>query len=201
MEVRRHDESETESPTQVVSIDTDVTLRAAGIYYVWGEIGPGSLKDIHQDIVLKNYQGSNFFSGPIQLLINSNGGDADETMALIDLLANVRFPVATSGFGTCASAAAMLLACGTKGLRTIAPNAGVMIHSYAWSADGKHHELVAHRKAQDWEYEKELAFWLKHSRYRKKKDVERHLLKKSDVWLTPREALAHGIVDHIGGMK
>jgi ATP-dependent Clp protease, protease subunit len=182
-----------------LDIDAGATLKTAGIYYVWGEIRPGGLKDIHQDVLLKHYLGPKRYNQPIQLVINSSGGDSDETSALIDLLSNVRFPVATAGFGTCASAGACLLACGTKGLRTVARNTSIMVHQYSWSASGKHVELVAHRHAQDAEYLKDVAFWLLHSKYRTRSEVEKHLLRKEDNWLTPKEAIRHGIVDRIGG--
>jgi ATP-dependent Clp protease protease subunit len=197
------DEEVEETATAVESsenVDVDATLRKCGIFYIWGDITPGGLKDIHQDLMLKHWQGPKHFNSPVQLIINSNGGDVDETNSLLDLLANVRFNVATSGFGTCASAGAQLLASGTKGLRTVAPNATVMIHSYSWGNAGKHHELVAHRRAQDGEYEKEIAFWIKASKYNTRAQVEKHLLRKADTWLTAKEALNHGIVDHVAGV-
>lgn len=188
-------EHHVESP----DIEAEPTLRKAGVYYVWNEIQPGGLKQIHADVLLKHYLGPSKFSGPVQLVINSGGGDVDETNALIDLLDNVRFPVATAGFGTCGSAAAWLLACGTKGLRSVSKSCSILIHVYSWAASGNHHELVAQRTAQDNEYNNELGFWVRHSRYKTRADVEKYLLKKQDNWLTAKEALAHGIVDNIGG--
>lgn len=194
------DEDET-SPTQAVAVDADVEsmLRASGIHYVWGEIGEGSLKLIHMDVLLKHYLRS--FTQPIQLIINSPGGDLNETNSLIDLLCNQRLKVSAAGFGTCASAAAMLLACGTRGLRTVAKHTAVMVHVYSWGSTGSHHELLAHRKAEDFTHEREVAFWLKHSKYTSRRAVEKHLLKNEDNWMTAEEAVVeHGIADQIGSV-
>lgn len=186
--------------TPISAQDTLGILTQAGIYYIWGEITQGTLKDIHADVLLKHYLGPKKYNSPVQFMVNSCGGDADETWALIDLLANLRFKVATSGFGTCASAGAMLLAAGTKGLRTVAPNCTIMIHRFYGGNSGKHHELLAHRSAEDAEHDKDLAFWSKHSKYKTAAQVEKYLLRKEDTWLTPHQAVQHGIVDQIGGI-
>lgn len=195
-------DDETPGTETVPTPDLDVaeTLKKAGIYYIWGAIAEGSLKEIHQDLLLKHYLGPKRFNQPVQLMISSVGGDADEMWSLIDLLSNLRFQVATVGFGTCGSAGSMLLAAGTKGLRTITPNSSVMVHCYGWSSSGNHHELLAHRKAEDNEFEKDIAFWTKNSKYKTRKDVQKYLLLKQDNWLTPKEAIEHGIADRLGGI-
>lgn len=200
--LKQHSVSEEQSVETPVLPDIDVvaTLKRAGIYYIWNEITAGSLKEIHQDILLKSYLGPKRFNSPIQLVISSEGGDANEAASLIDLLANLPFKVATAGFGQVCSAAACLLACGTKGLRTIAPSATLLVHQYAWGFSGKHSDLVAHRHAQDVEHANDVEFWQKHSRYKTKKDVEKYLLKKEDNWFSAKEAVQHGIVDHVGSV-
>lgn len=201
MKAKHDEDTETATPAaDIPDLDVNAHLRRCGIYYVWGPITEGSLKETHQDLLLKHFLGPKRYNSPVQFILNSSGGDADEAMSLIDLLGNLRFPVGTAGFGTCGSAAAMLLACGTKGLRTVAPNCGVMIHVYAWSSAGNHHDLLAHRKAEDDEYNKEIDFWSRHSKYKGRADIEKHLLKKQDTWLSAKEAVAHGIADHIGSV-
>lgn len=193
---------ESEGGLKIPVLDDDaieLALRTQGLYYVWGPIEQGSLKSIHADLSLKREMGHALFAKKeIRLAINSPGGDLDEANALIDLLANVPWDVATVGYGTCASAAAMLLASGTKGRRYAAPNTLIMAHVFTWSSEGKHHDLVAHRKPEDDAYKGMLRFWQKHSKYRTARDVEKHLLRKHDVWMTAAEALEHGIIDHIG---
>jgi ATP-dependent Clp protease protease subunit len=194
-----HDDEEIESDlSKLIDIEDDVILRKAGVYYIYGPINEGSLQSIHRNVLLKHLAGPANWNSDLVFIINSPGGLIDETNGLLDLLSNIRMDIRTVGLGTCASAGAQLLAAGTKGKRLIGESTQVMIHCYSWGSQGKHHELVASRHAQDHLYDQEVKFWIKHSKYKTKKDVEKYLLKKEDVWLTAKEALKHGIVDHIG---
>jgi ATP-dependent Clp protease protease subunit len=65
---------------------------------------------------------------PISLWINSPGGDIHEFFAIYDMIQLVKAPVKTVCIGSASSAAAMLLAAGTPGLRYATPNSHVMIH-------------------------------------------------------------------------
>jgi ATP-dependent Clp endopeptidase proteolytic subunit ClpP len=179
------------------SLSNEEALRHGGVYYIYGEIKEGSLLEIHQDVLLKHFMGPKHWKGDLVFLINSPGGSVDETHGLLDLLGNISMDIRTVGLGQCASAAAVLLASGTPGKRIIGKSTMVMIHCYTWGAAGKHHELVAHRKAQNATYELEVQFWMKHSKYKTKKDVEKYLLRKEDTYLTAKEALRHGIIDRI----
>lgn len=199
---KQHDEEEVEGNDLLAKVATQLSceeaLRASGIYYIYGEIKEGSLQNIHQDILLKHFLGKKEFCGDLVFMINSPGGNLDETNGLLDLLANIRMDIRTVGLGQCSSAAAMLLAAGTPGKRCAGPSTMIMIHSYSWGTAGKHYELVAHRKAQNATHEHEMNFWMKNSKYTKRTDVEKHLLRHEDTYLTAKEALKHGIIDHIG---
>lgn len=179
--------------------EAEKALAKSGVYYVWSDITKGSLKKIHQDIMCKRLTGWGK-NEPLQILINSDGGDLNETYSLIDLMDMTPWPIVTVGFGSCASAAAMLLASGTKGIRVVAPSTEIMIHAYSWGTAGKHKDLVAHRKVQDDSYTTMVQFWIKHSKHKTRKAVEKNLLRSEDVWLTPKEAIAHGIVDKISDL-
>jgi ATP-dependent Clp protease protease subunit len=172
-------------------------LRENGIYYITGEIKSGSLKIIQEDILLKHFKGPKFWDKPIQLLINSPGGDADEANALLDVIANVRMDVRTTAMGMCASAAAELVASGTKGMRLVSPSTTIMVHRYTWGSYDKQPELVARRPIEDATHNHMVEFWREHSKYKSNADVEKHLLKTVDNWMTAKQALDHGIVDAI----
>jgi ATP-dependent Clp protease protease subunit len=64
----------------------------------------------------------------IFLYINSPGGSVTAGMAIYDTMQYVRSDVHTICIGMAASMGAFLLAAGTKGKRTILPNAEVLIH-------------------------------------------------------------------------
>lgn len=199
---KNDDEDESNNDSELLAkvssqLSSDEALRASGIYYIYGEIKPGGLQDIHQDVLLKHFLGKKHFAEDLTFVINSPGGSVDETNGLLDLLANVRMDIRTAGIGACSSAAAMLLSAGTKGKRVIGPSTMLMIHSYSWGAEGKHHDLVAHRKAQNISHDLEMKFWMIHSKYTKRCDIEKYLLRHEDTYLTAKEAVKHGIVDYI----
>src|SRR5581483_11736715 len=60
--------------------------------------------------------------------INSPGGSVYAAMAIYDTMQHVTNDIQTVGIGIQASAAAFLLAAGTKGKRCMLPNATAMIH-------------------------------------------------------------------------
>ena len=78
---------------------------------------------------------------PINLYINSPGGDMIGLFAIHDTMAFLRPPIATTCVGQAASAAAVLLAAGTPGLRTTLPNARVLIHQPHGGAQGQSVDL------------------------------------------------------------
>jgi ATP-dependent Clp protease protease subunit len=67
----------------------------------------------------------------ITMYINSPGGSFTSLMAIYDTMQYVRPDVSTVCLGQAASAAAVLLAAGTKGKRAALPNARILIHQPA----------------------------------------------------------------------
>jgi ATP-dependent Clp protease protease subunit len=74
---------------------------------------------------------------PINLYINSPGGDMLALFAIHDTMQFLRAPVATMCIGQAASAAAVLLAAGEPGMRYTLPNARVRIHQPHGGAQGQ----------------------------------------------------------------
>src|SRR5438445_210051 len=64
----------------------------------------------------------------IHFYINSPGGSVTSMLAIYDTMQFLECPVVTYCMGVAASAAAILLAAGTKGKRYALPHAKVMIH-------------------------------------------------------------------------
>ncbi len=71
----------------------------------------------------------------ISLYINSPGGDITGLLAIYDTLKYIKPDVSTFCFGQAASAAAVLLAAGTKGKRFALPHARVLLHQ-PWGGVG-----------------------------------------------------------------
>jgi ATP-dependent Clp protease, protease subunit len=71
----------------------------------------------------------------ISLYINSPGGDITALMAIYDTIQFVKNDISTFCYGQAASAAAVLLAAGTKGKRFALPHARVLLHQ-PWGQGG-----------------------------------------------------------------
>jgi ATP-dependent Clp protease, protease subunit len=73
----------------------------------------------------------------ISLYINSPGGDITALFAIYDTMQFVKPDISTICFGQAASAAAVLLAAGTRGKRLALPHARVLIHQPYAGAQGQ----------------------------------------------------------------
>jgi len=129
---------------------------------------------------------------PIRIVITSPGGDLDSAFLLYDTMRMIQSPIETIG-RYCASAAAMLLAAGSK--RYLFPHAKVMLHLPAGQMGGD---------AKDWD--------IQHKQMEKYRNTVVDILrecgtKKSheeiladidrDYWMEPEEAITYGLADEI----
>ncbi|MDZ7587566.1 MAG: ATP-dependent Clp endopeptidase proteolytic subunit ClpP [Patescibacteria group bacterium] len=73
----------------------------------------------------------------ISIYINSPGGVVTAGLAIYDTIQYLKADVSTICIGQAASAAAVLLAAGTKGKRCALPNSRVMIHQVMGGAEGQ----------------------------------------------------------------
>ncbi|MBW3575373.1 MAG: ATP-dependent Clp protease proteolytic subunit, partial [Actinobacteria bacterium] len=73
----------------------------------------------------------------INIYINSPGGDITALFAIYDTMQYVKPDITTLCFGQAASAAAVLLAAGTKGKRLALPHARIIIHQPYGQAMGQ----------------------------------------------------------------
>ena len=77
----------------------------------------------------------------ISLYINSPGGDINAMFAIYDTMQYIKPDVTTICFGQAASAAAILLAAGTKGKRLALSNARILLHQPYTGAQGQVSDL------------------------------------------------------------
>ena len=82
----------------------------------------------------------------ISIYINSPGGEITGLFAIYDTMQFIKCDVATICIGQCASAAAVLLAAGTKGKRFALPNARILIHQPLGGAQGQATEIEIQAK-------------------------------------------------------
>jgi len=130
----------------------------------------------------------------ISIYINSPGGVVTAGMAIYDTIQYVKADVATICIGQAASAAAILLAAGTKGKRYALPNARVMIHQVMGGAEGQAtdveiqtREILRIKKAIN----EILAKHTGQPVSKIEKDTDR------DFYMTAAEAKKYGIIDEV----
>ena len=135
------------------------------------------------------------FTDTIQILINSPGGYTDAGWAFIDMMEFVANDIKTVAIGEIASMATSIFIAGDE--RVMSPNSVAMIHEFSTGTAGNYSELVASRKAEDIEYQKDLDHLIRHSKYTTEAQITTNLLKETDNWLTPQEMKFHGLCDEI----
>ncbi len=130
----------------------------------------------------------------ISLYINSPGGSVTAGLAIYDTMQYVQCPVQTICMGQACSMAAILLAAGEKGKRSILPNARVMIHQPSGGAEGQASDIIVSSRELQRIYEvttKLLALHTSRSAEEIKKDILR------DCYMDADAALEYGIVDKV----
>jgi len=132
----------------------------------------------------------------ITLYINSPGGSFTALTAIYDTMAYVKPDIQTVCLGQAASAAAVLLAAGTKGKRLALPNARVLIHQPAMQGgdygQASDLEIQANEvlRMRTW-LEDTIAMHSGKDVEQVKRDIER------DKILTAPMAVAYGLVDQV----
>lgn len=82
----------------------------------------------------------------ISLYINSPGGSASATLAMIDTMNYIKNDVSTICVGMAASGGAWLLSAGKKGKRFALPNSEIMIHQPLGGAEGQASDIEIRAK-------------------------------------------------------
>lgn len=132
---------------------------------------------------------------PISIYINSPGGSFTALTAIYDTMRYIKPDIQTVCLGQAASAAAVILAAGTKGKRLALPNSRILIHQpateggYGQSSDLEiqAREILRIRSLM----EEMLASDTGREVAQVSRDIER------DKYLTAQEAVEYGIIDDI----
>jgi ATP-dependent Clp protease protease subunit len=130
----------------------------------------------------------------ICLYINSPGGVVTSGLAMYDTMQYISCDVATICIGQACSMGSFLLAGGTKGKRYSLPNSQIMIHQPSGGAKGQ---------AADIEIQAKLILDLRkrlNAIYAANTGQKLSVIEKAmdrDNFMTPKEALDFGLIDHI----
>jgi len=131
---------------------------------------------------------------PINLYINSPGGDMVALFAIYDAMQFLGPPVHTVCVGQAASAAAVLLAAGEPGQRSALPNARVLIHQPHGGAQGQSVDMeIAVREMVEMRRRMVdvLTERTNQTRKRIETDIDRDFILRGDA------AVEYGVVDQI----
>ena len=132
-------------------------------------------------------------ASPINLMINSPGGDVHEMFAIIDYIESLDVKVNTICRGKAFSAAAIILACGT-GSRMMSKRSTVMLHQSSSFLGGKMSDITAYldnvRNLESSIYKILAEKTNKDEKYWKAQ-------MKSDMYLTADKAKELGLIDEI----
>lgn len=160
------------------------------IIQVNGKIDEEMAAVIRAQLLYLEYKGTE----PITLYIDSPGGSVTAGLSIIDTMNMIESPIATIAIGHACSMGAVILACGTPGMRSATEHTEIMIHQLSSGSAGKMEdmriaykqheriddmlaELLADACGADKEYLK--TFW------------------REDRYMNPEEAKAFGLIDKI----
>ncbi|MGA1195629.1 MAG: ClpP family protease [Candidatus Latescibacterota bacterium] len=132
---------------------------------------------------------------PINVLINSPGGSADDGFAIYDALRFVRAPVRTINVGLSASAATVIMLGAPKEHRYALPNARIMIHQPLGNIPGTSAENIKRWAEQIIKLRAKINELYAKETGRPVEEIAQDT--DRDRWFTPEEAVEYGLISHI----
>ena len=178
-------------PTGERSLDIYSRLLSDRIVYLGTEIDDGVANVVVAQLLHLESENS---ESEINLYINSPGGSVSAMFSIYDTLQFIAAPVATTCVGQAASAAAVLLAAGTPGRRSILPHGRVLLHQPSTQGQGTLPDLVLQAREivrVRSQMEEVLSRHTGQSLERVRADTDR------DKVLPAEEAVAYGLVDEV----
>jgi len=129
---------------------------------------------------------------PINIYINSYGGEIFSGMSVVDEIINSFQPVYTIVDGCCASAATLFSVVGKR--RFIKAHSYMLIHQLSSCCWGKHSDFL-----DEIENQKKLMIMIKNIYLNYTKIPEKKIdeILKHDLWLDAKTCLRYGLVDEI----
>jgi ATP-dependent Clp protease protease subunit len=171
--------------------ENDKTLEDYGIFMFSGEVEEEICADAVRWIFEKNLEGKHDL---LTVVVNSPGGCVTSGFSVIDAINGSKIPVRTIGMGILASMGLLIFITGRE--RILTKNTLIMSHQWSSGIYGKEHELVAGIKHNELISSMIMKHYKKHTGLTQKQ-ISKHLLPPSDVYLSAEEAKKLGICDEI----
>jgi len=177
----------------LAQMDYGIDVESSTIY-LFGDIADGTLYDFTLKIkAIIHMRGEEKKNDPINVVINSDGGDVYEALGMIDFMQSLNIKVNTICRGRAMSAAALLLCAGT-GNRVASKNSTIMFHEISSGIYGKSSDMKAN--VQHTEKLEEILINIITSNSKQDSLFWKDKILK-DYYLSPEESIELGIIDTI----
>jgi ATP-dependent Clp protease, protease subunit len=130
----------------------------------------------------------------INIYINSPGGDITALFAIYDTMQYVKNDISVVCLGQAASAAAVLLSAGTKGMRYALPHSRIMLHQPYGGVAGQASDIEIQAK-EILRMREEIDRVLAHHSGRPIEQISKDT--NRDFYMSAPEALEYGIIDEV----
>ncbi|MGW8144011.1 MAG: ATP-dependent Clp protease proteolytic subunit [Anaerolineales bacterium] len=131
---------------------------------------------------------------PINMYINSPGGQVYAGLAIYDAMQMISNPISTVAVGVTASFGTVLLAAGTKGQRYALPHATIHLHQPLGGAQGQVTDIEIQAK-EFLRLRTKLNEILTHHTGQAEEIIERDT--ERDFWMSAQDAVEYGLVDEV----
>ncbi len=173
------------------AVDIYSRLLSDRIVYLGTEIDDGVANVIIAQLL---YLESESPESPINLYLNSPGGSITAALGIYDTMQFVKAPISTTCIGQAASSAAVLLAAGEPGRRSMLPRARVILHQPSGGGQGTLPDLAVQAKEIARlrnEIEQVLSRHTGQTAQQLRHDTDRDLIMDADA------AIAYGVADEV----
>jgi ATP-dependent Clp protease, protease subunit len=133
-------------------------------------------------------------SSPIQMYINSPGGQVYAGMAIYDTMQMIPNPISTVAVGVTASFGTVLLTAGSKGQRYTLPNATIHMHQVLGGAQGQASDIEIQAR-EILRLKATLNSILAHHTGQSIETIDKDT--NRDFYLDARSAVSYGLVDQV----
>lgn len=180
-----------ERPLNITQLDVYSRLMMDRILFLSGEVCSDTMDTLVAQLLFLDAQSHE----PINLYINSGGGECYSGLELVSVMKHIKSPVYTTILGCAASMGAVIASSGEKGHRKALKYSRFMIHQpssgvgYSTFRDQEIH--LKEMERLKWDLYEVLA----ENSGKTKEEIE--LLCDRDMWMKPEEAIAHGFIDAI----
>jgi ATP-dependent Clp protease protease subunit len=174
-----------------VFVNPETAFLMSGNVYLTGVVSEEKARSvIHQLNFLKNQK----HIANIKLWIDNHGGYVHSAFSILNTMEMIDKPIITINMGIAYSAAGLILAHGTPGVRFVFPDSQTLLHCISFGAYGKEHEVEEEIRESKMNTERILT---RLAKITGKSQESLSALMREDRYLTAREAIKWRFADKV----